>query len=74
MKLIPGWRRCVTLRTFSSAALAAVVAIQTTWATLPEEWRASVPSEWVIVLTIIVGALGFVGRFIDQGVGNGKAD
>lgn len=74
MKLIPEWKKCVTLKTFSSAALAAVVAIQGAWIGIPEEWKAHVPSEWIVALTAVVGVLGFVGRFIDQGIANAKAD
>lgn len=72
MKWIENRKR--TLRAFSTLALGAVVAIQGTWATLPDEWKSGVPSEWIVALTAVVGVLGFVGRFIDQGIANAKAD
>lgn len=64
MRLIPGWRRC--WRMFSQQSFAAAGALQGAWLYLDGDQKASIPAEWVTGLTIVILALGFVGRLIDQ--------
>ena len=72
MKWIQNRKR--TLRAFSTLALGAVVAIQGVWATLPDEWKTGIPPEWIVGITGVVAVLGFVGRFIDQGIASAEID
>lgn len=64
MKLVPEAKRWY--RMFSQQAFAAAIAIQVTWASLAAEMKASIPELWVQVMTVVILALGFFGRLVDQ--------
>lgn len=64
MKLIKNWRRC--WRMFSQQAFMAAGALQGTWLMLDGDQRASIPTEWVAALTILIVVLGFIGRLLPQ--------
>ena len=48
-------------------AMAGAVAVQGTWAAMPDDLKAGIPSGWVTAVSIAVLVLGAVGRFIKQG-------
>lgn len=64
MKLVPEAKRWY--RMFSQQSILASIAIQGTWATLPDDLKATVPSTWVTYITVAILALGFIGRLIGQ--------
>ena len=64
MKLIAEWKKCP--RMFSQWAFTAAGALQGAWLVLDAQQKASIPSEWVSVLTLIIVALGFIGRLVHQ--------
>ena len=64
MKLIPEWRRCA--RMFSVQAMVLAGAIQGAWVVLPTEMQATVPDEWLRVITLALMVLGVVGRLVVQ--------
>ena len=47
-------------------ALATAMALQATWLELPEDWKLMVPAQAVHVMTLLVLALGFLGRLLRQ--------
>lgn len=64
MKLIANWREAWKM--YSVQALAVIAALPIIWASLPEEWRAEIPSEWIKVMVVMVAIAGILGRIIDQ--------
>lgn len=54
-------------RWFSVQAMALAGAIQGAWLFMPEDLKTSIPSNWVQYLTIVLLALGIVGRVVKQG-------
>lgn len=64
VKLVDNWRN--SWKWFSMQCMAAAGTIQTTWALLSDDMKASVPPHWVSYLTIIVLALGVFGRLVSQ--------
>lgn len=64
VKLIDNWRKA--LRMFSVQAMVIAGAIQGAWVFIPPEMMASIPSEWVRVITIALLVLGVVGRLVEQ--------
>jgi anti-sigma-K factor RskA len=64
MKLIDNWRSAWKM--YSVQALAIIAALPVVWASLPDEWRAEVPSEWLKVMVVVVALAGILGRIIDQ--------
>ena len=72
MKLVPGARRA--WRWFSMQAMVASVALQGAWLALPADMKAAVPDRIVMIATIALLALGVVGRLVDQGGRNVRAD
>lgn len=65
MKLVPDVRRA--WRWFSMQAMVASLALQGAWLALPAEMKAAVPDRIVMAATIVLLALGVVGRLVDQG-------
>jgi hypothetical protein len=53
-------------RFFSMQAMAAALTLQGLWMTLPDDLRASVPPSLVQWITLVILALGMVGRTIKQ--------
>ena len=72
MKLVPGARRA--WRWFSMQAMVASVALQGAWLALPADMKATVPDRIVMIATIALLAMGVVGRLVDQGGRNARAD
>jgi anti-sigma-K factor RskA len=64
MKLIPEWRSA--WRWYSVQALAIIAALPIVWASLPPEWQAEVPSEWIKVMVVVVAIAGILGRVLQQ--------
>ena len=64
-RVIPNWRS--RLSDFSTIALALSASIIALWSTLPADWLAHLPTEWVAKGTGIVSLLGLVGKFMNQG-------
>lgn len=64
MKLVKEWRAC--WRMFSVQAMVLAGAIQGAWVFLPPEMIASIPAEWVRVITVVLLVLGVVGRLVQQ--------
>lgn len=64
MHLIPEWRKA--WRMFSVQSMALSTALLATWAVLPDDMRASIPSDIVTTIAIIVLVLGMIGRVVDQ--------
>ena len=65
MKLVPNARRA--WRWFSVQAMAISTAILATWAAVPDDLKASIPAEWVMVGAAVLMVAGIIGRLVDQG-------
>ena len=72
MKLVPEARRA--WRWFSMQAMVASVALQGAWLALPADMKAAVPDRIVMIATIALLVMGVVGRLVDQGGRNVRAD
>ena len=72
MKLINDWKGC--WRWFSVQAMVLAGAVQAAWVAIPPEWQASIPQEWIRWGTVVLLALGVIGRLVDQGGGDAKSD
>lgn len=57
-------------RWFSVQAMALQGAAAGAWLAVPDDLRASVPSEWLAVCAVVLTLLGVAGRLIDQGGGD----
>lgn len=69
-KLIPRWREC--WRWYSQHINMALVSVAPIWMTFPEDWRTKALETpgfvtGVIIVMSVLGALGFIGRIVDQG-------
>lgn len=64
MNLVPEWRNA--LRMFSVQAMVLAGAVQAAWVSVPPEWQAQVPSDWLRWGTMVLMVLGVAGRLIDQ--------
>lgn len=64
MNLIEDWK--AAHKWFSMQSMALVVALQTTWVSIPDDLRASVPPALVSVITIALIGFGMVGRLVNQ--------
>lgn len=58
---------------YSGQALAVATAIPPVWYGLPEETKALVPAEYALVISGVVGAIGFIGKLVPQGNAEEKA-
>ena len=63
-KIIPNWRS--RLSDFSTIALALSASTIALWSTLPADWLAFLPTEWVAKGTGVISLLGLVGKFLNQ--------
>jgi hypothetical protein len=63
-RIIPDWRS--RLSDYSTICLAVSAATIALWSTLPADWLAHLPTEWVAKGTGIVSLLGLAGKFIRQ--------
>jgi len=59
-------RAKVAYRWFSVQAFVLAGAMQSTWLALPDDLKAYVPAQWVMVATVPVCALGIIGRLAPQ--------
>lgn len=64
MKLVKDWRQ--SWKFYSQQAMVVAGALQGAYMALPANLQARVPSDFVDALTIIVLALGVLGRLVDQ--------
>lgn len=64
MKLIDNWRE--SWRMFSVQCFGLAIAIEGTWALLPDDMKESIPDSWVTAITIVVLVLGLIGRTVKQ--------
>lgn len=64
MKLIDNWADFPKM--FSVQAMAAVLAIQTAWETMPLDLKAQVPPSLVWYVSIALLVLGIAGRLVQQ--------
>ena len=64
MKLVKDWRSLP--RYFSTQAMALAGLMQAAWIGIPDDMKASVPSEWVAAATGLLMVLGVIGRMVDQ--------
>ena len=64
MKLVDNWKQCY--RWISTICMAANIAILTTWATIPEDWKSQAEPKWVYAMLVGTLVTGMVGRLIDQ--------
>jgi hypothetical protein len=53
-------------RWFSVQAMALQGAAAGAWLAVPDDMRASVPSEWLAACAVVLTAVGIVGRLVDQ--------
>jgi hypothetical protein len=65
MKLVKNARQ--SWRWLSVQAMALQGAVAGAWLAVPDDMRASVPSEWLAVAAIALTGLGILGRLVDQG-------
>ena len=71
MKLVPDWKQ--GWRWFSVHAHLAQLAVIATWGEVPADARSSVPANIVVGVVALIGVLGLLGRFVDQGGPNVSA-
>ena len=64
-RVIPNWRS--RLSDFSTIALALPASIIALWSTLPADWLAFLPTEWVAKGTGVISLAGLFGKFMNQG-------
>jgi hypothetical protein len=64
MKLVDNWKQM--WKWISVNCMAGAIAIQTTWAAIPDDLRASIPHGVVTVVTIAMLIAGIGGRIIKQ--------
>lgn len=69
MKLVKDAKQ--SWRWWSMRAMALQGAVAGSWLVVPEDMRASVPSEWLAACAVVLTALGIAGRLIEQ---RGKND
>jgi hypothetical protein len=69
MKLVKNARQ--SWRWWSVQAMTLQGAAAGAWLAVPDDMRASVPSEWLAVAAIALTGLGILGRLVDQGGSNG---
>ena len=65
MRLVKDARKA--WRWFSVQAMALQGAAAGAWLVVPDDMRASVPSEWLAACAVALTVLGVAGRLIDQG-------
>ena len=68
MKLVSNWRQ--SWRWLSMQAFALQGAVAGAWLAVPDDMRASVPSEWLAACALVLTVLGAIGRLVPQGGGD----
>lgn len=63
-RIIPDWRS--RLSDYSTICLAVSAATIALWSTLPADWLAHLPTEWVAKGTGVVSLFGLLGKFVRQ--------
>lgn len=48
-------------------ALALTGILPAVWVSLPADWRASIPGDWLAVVTVVTAVMGVFGRIVQQG-------
>ncbi len=64
MRLVKDWRQ--TWRYFSVWSMTATGAIQAAWLAIPEGMKASLPDNLVNAVSLVLLALGVIGRMVKQ--------
>jgi len=64
LTLVDNWKQ--VWRHISTQGLSIALAIQGVWITLPDDWRSSVDSKYIAILTITCLVVGVIGKFIKQ--------
>ena len=64
MRLVKDWKK--SWKWFSVNAMVWAVAIQGSWAFIPDDMKASLPDGLVTASTVTLLALGVIGRLVDQ--------
>jgi hypothetical protein len=62
--VIPGWKQAWKFLSMQGMLLA--LTIQGVWVTLPDDWRASIPTPLIAGLTIACLIFGVIGRLYQQ--------
>jgi hypothetical protein len=63
-RIVPNWRSRLT--DYSTIMLGLSAAIVAAWSTLPADWMAHLPTEWVAKGTGLLSLAGLVGKFLTQ--------
>jgi hypothetical protein len=63
-RVIPNWQS--RLSDYSTICLALSAAIIALWSTVPADWLAFLPTEYVAKGTGVISLLGLVGKFLQQ--------
>ncbi|AKJ28852.1 hypothetical protein [Caldimonas brevitalea] len=64
MKMIPNWRQA--WRMFSVNAMVVALALQGTWAAMPDDLKGNLPAWLLQGLTVSLLVLGIAGRLVQQ--------
>lgn len=64
-KLVDEWRSA--WKWISVNSMAAALAVQVTWANIPDDMKRTIPADYVFYLTAALLGLGIVGRLTKQG-------
>lgn len=64
MKLVENWRNA--WKWFSVQALAALTVLPMVWLGLPADVKAYVPPKYGLIVVILLGLAGVIGRVVDQ--------
>lgn len=64
MKLIKNWREAWKMHTVQIFAM--LIAAPLVWDTLPMDWKASIPPEWLKWITLVCGIIGIYARVRPQ--------
>jgi len=68
MKLVPNARQ--SWRWFSVQAMTVAAALQGAWMAVPDDLKARAPDDLANALTVVILALGVIGRLVPQGGDN----
>jgi hypothetical protein len=59
-------------RMLSVQCMGAALALQVTWAQLPQDLKDAIPHQWVAYATVALLVLGVLGRLVKQDLPGGK--
>lgn len=64
LQLVEDWKQ--SWKWLSMHGMAVAAAVQASWVSLPDDWRAAVPVGVVAGITLAALAVGAAGRLVDQ--------